>query len=214
MLDDLKIKGPALLLGPHPDDEIGCAGLVRRLVDSGYDVHHFFFSDCRESIGRANATVEQLLDECEQSRNVLGIRPENRHRLDFPVRYFPQHRQEILEQLVAIRGQFNPGLVLVPNGFDIHQDHATLHQEAVRAFKHSTILGYELPWNTLQMSHDCFVTLTEEQVAAKMKALSCYASQAGRIYANAEFFQALLRMRGVQSNVRYAECFEVVRLIL
>jgi LmbE family N-acetylglucosaminyl deacetylase len=211
---DLRIKGPVLLLGPHPDDEIGCAGLVRRLVDGGYDVHHFFFSDCRESIGRANATVEQLLDECEQSRDVLGIRLENRHRLDFPVRYFPQHRQEILEELVAMRGQFNPGLVLVPNGFDIHQDHVTVHQEAVRAFKHSTILGYELPWNTLEMSHDCFVNLTEEQVAAKMKALSCYASQSGRTYANAEFFQALLRMRGVQSNMRYAECFEVIRLIL
>jgi LmbE family N-acetylglucosaminyl deacetylase len=203
-----------LVLGPHPDDEIGCAGLIRRLVDSGHDVHHFFFSDCAESMPGVNSTVERLLAECSQSLNILGVRPDRRNRFDFPVRHFPEHRQAILEKLVELRNTLHPGLVLVPNGFDIHQDHATVHHEAVRAFKHSTILGYELPWNTLEMSHDCFISLSDEQVGSKMKALQCYTSQAGRIYANIEFFEALLRMRGVQSNTKYAECFEVVRLML
>ena len=211
---NLLISGPVLVLGPHPDDEIGCAGLIRRLVDSGYDVYHYYFSDCAESMPGVNSTVENLLAECERSRDILGIAKDRRFRFNFPVRHFPEHRQAILEKLVELRGIIKPGLVLVPNSFDIHQDHKTVAEETVRAFKHSTILGYELPWNTLEMSHDCFVSLTKEQVDAKMEALQSYKSQAGRSYANIEFFDALLRMRGVQSNNRYAECFEVKRLIL
>lgn len=211
---DLRIRGPVLVLGPHPDDEIGCAGLIRRLVEAEYDLYHYFFSDCAESMPGVQSTVEQLLAECDRSRDILGIQPGRRRRFDFPVRYFPEHRQAILEKLVLLRGEINPGLVLVPNSFDFHQDHSTVHKEALRAFKHSTILGYELPWNTLETTHDCFVSLNEGQVEAKMNALKSYASQAGRIYANADFFDSLLRLRGVQSNTRYAECFEVVRLML
>jgi LmbE family N-acetylglucosaminyl deacetylase len=213
-MSELKINGPVLVLGPHPDDEIGCAGLIRRLADAGYDIHHYFFSDCAETNRQTHFPTEQLLCECELSRDILGIPSDSRFRFNYPVRHFLEHRQAILEDLITIRNTLHPKLVLVPNSFDIHQDHNVVYKEAVRAFKHSTILGYELPWNTLEMSHDCFISLSDEQVEAKMGALESYKSQAGRIYANIEFFLALLRMRGVQSNTKYAECFEVVRLML
>ena len=37
----------------------------------------------------------------------------------------------------------------MPSLNDIHQDHATIAQEGLRAFKGCTILGYELIWNNL-----------------------------------------------------------------
>jgi hypothetical protein len=46
-----------------------------------------------------------------------------------------------------------------------------------------------------------------------VNALSKYKSQAHRPYANEEFLRSQLRMRGVQVSRRYAEVFEVVRLI-
>lgn len=201
-----------LVLGPHPDDEIGCAGTIARLIEAGYDVHHCFFSRCRDSLP-GDAEVQQLLNECEQSRRILGIPASNCRAFDFPVRRFPEWRQDILEALVEMRDTLKPGLVLVPNKSDIHQDHATLAMEAIRAFKHSSILGYELPWNMLESHHDCLITLEERHLELKLSALSAYRTQAERHYANRQFFESLANIRGVQARTRYAECFEVIRLI-
>lgn len=214
MKNPLQVKGPVLVVAPHPDDEIGCAALLTRLCREGYDVHYCYFSTCRQSTEALGKPAEQLLEENRNSLRMIGIPEENCHGFDFPVRYFPQHRQEILETLVKLRQELRPGLLLVPNSYDIHQDHATISAEAVRAFKHSSILGYELPWNTLEFKNDCLVPITREELEIKLGALECYASQESRIYANRRFFESLANIRGVQIGSENAECFEVIRLVL
>jgi LmbE family N-acetylglucosaminyl deacetylase len=203
-----------LLLSPHPDDEIGCGGLINKLVSRGFEVHHWFFSLCRESLKKKDFTPEMLLEECNASRQTLGIDLFNTGNFDIPVRYFPKYRQQILEYLVQLRDKVSPVLVLVPNSFDIHQDHHCLYEEAVRAFKHTSILGYELPWNTVRVKHDCFIEISENELFLKVKALKKYRTQVDKIYANDEFFRSLAVIRGVQSSLKFAECYEVIRLIL
>ena len=36
---------------------------------------------------------------------------------------------------------------MIPSESDVHQDHQTIYNESIRAFKFSSILGYEMPWN-------------------------------------------------------------------
>lgn len=212
MLERLLDERPVLLIGAHPDDELGCGATVARLIDSGAEVYHYYFSSCEQSLCDIGLPKEQLLEECNMSRNELGIKLNNCGNFDFPVRYFPSYRQEILEKLVKLRSELNPGIVFVPNGNDIHQDHHCVYKEAVRTFKYTTMLGYELPWNTLTMNHDCLVAIKKKHLDRKLAALSCYKSQLNRSYANEQFFQSLAQVRGVQANSEYAECFEVVRL--
>ena len=207
------LTGPVLILAPHPDDEIGCAGTVARLIEEGLEVHHYFFSDCAESTQALGHEPQALLSECDASRSVLGISRENWGRFDFRARYFPEQRQDILECLIRLRNTLKPGLVLTPNKSDIHQDHATVTAEAVRAFKHTSVLGYELPWNMLESSHDCLVKLQQSHLDKKFASLACYKTQSSRHYANHQFFESLARIRGVQANSTYAECFEVIRVI-
>jgi N-acetylglucosamine malate deacetylase 1 len=104
-------------------------------------------------------------------------------------------------------------LVFVPSLADIHQDHSTISNEAVRAFKFTSILCYELPWNNFNFATTCFIHLDEHHINTKIEALKMYQSQATRPYANEEFIRSLARTRGVQINTRYAEVFEVVRWI-
>ena len=59
---------------------------------------------------------------------------------DFEVREFPRDRQKLLETLVSLRNEIKPELVLMPNSDDVHQDHHTVYQEGLRAFKHSSNL--------------------------------------------------------------------------
>ena len=121
--------------------------------------------------------------------------------------------QEILDDILKLKKEINPDLIFIPSLNDIHQDHATIALEAVRAFKFTTILCYEMPWNNFNFATTCFVKLDEEFIDIKIQALLKYKSQAHRSYANEEFIRALARTRGVQINSRYAEVFEVIRWI-
>lgn len=87
-------------------------------------------------------------------------------------------------------------------------------EEGFRAFKRTTILGYEVPWNNLTFTTNCFVALSQEHVDRKLKALKCYYSQLGRDYIDEEFIRSMLRTRGGQVGGRYAEAFEVVRWLM
>jgi len=145
---------------------------------------------------------------------VLGIPQAALIIYNFQVRKLNYARQEILEDLIALRDTESFDLVLTPSLQDIHQDHATVAQESLRAFKKTTILGYELIWNNLSFDTKCFVKLDERHVKAKSLALKEYKSQGDRDYLSEEFIVALAKTRGVQIGCKYAECFEVIRWVL
>jgi LmbE family N-acetylglucosaminyl deacetylase len=129
------------------------------------------------------------------------------------VRRFPEHRQDILQQIIELRDEIKPDIVFVPSPNDIHQDHQVIAQEGLRAFKRHTLLGYEEPWNNIIFETRCFIPLREEHIQRKIEALQCYRSQGHRTYLDAEFIRSLARTRGTQIEGGYAEAFEVLRWI-
>jgi LmbE family N-acetylglucosaminyl deacetylase len=116
--------------------------------------------------------------------------------------------------MIFFREKFNPDLVIIPSVNDLHQDHSTIANEAVRAFKFSNILSYEMPWNNLNFNTTFFSIVNLEDMETKIKALKSYQSQNHRPYANEDFIWSLGKVRGIQINSDYAEVFEVVRLKL
>lgn len=203
-----------LVLAPHTDDgELGCGGSIVKWLETGNRVTYAAFSACELSVP-GHLPKDILITEVKKATAVLGILPQNLILFNYEVRTFSYHRQEILQNLIDLRKQVQPDLILIPSLQDIHQDHGTIAAEAVRAFKETSILSYELPWNNLSFRTTCFVPLSDRQVEAKVQALAQYESQQHRPYANAEFIQSLARTRGVQIGTRYAEVFEVVRWIL
>jgi N-acetylglucosamine malate deacetylase 1 len=202
-----------LVLAAHTDDEFGCAGTILRLVASAADIQYVALSRCEESVPEG-LPRDVLETECRECAARLGLRPENVQVWDFQVRHFPARRQEILERLVRLCRDYGPDLVFVPSSYDNHQDHRTIYEEGLRAFKFSTILGYELPQNTSSFENSAFVALTPEQLAGKVTALGAYRSQSHRTYTSSQFIEGLARVRGVQCNTLFAEAFEVIRLVL
>jgi len=144
----------------------------------------------------------------------LGLQAQKLTILDYEVRTFPEHRQEILEHLIKFKQKIQPGLVLVPSSDDTHQDHGVIYWEALRAFKkEASIWGYEHPWNNLTFTTDIFVRLSLEQVDRKIKALKEYKSQIDKSYMDKKNLLALINTRGAQLDTQYAETFELIRLI-
>jgi LmbE family N-acetylglucosaminyl deacetylase len=203
----------ALVVCAHTDDEYGCAGTIARLVEGGATIRYLALSRCEESVP-AGFPKDILEAECRRCAERLGIRPELVEVSRYKVRHMPEHRQEILEQLYALNRDYRPELVLLPASFDTHQDHAAVHMEGFRAFKHSSILGYELPQNLTSFTNTAFVHLEERHIEKKLHALAAYESQLSRSYAASDFVRGLARVRGVQCGAAYAEAFELVRLIV
>ena len=203
----------ALVLGAHTDDEFGCAGTIARMVEAVVEVHYACFSPCEESVPDG-FDRDVLKREVRDAIKVLGI-PEERFTLfDYRVRHFPTHRQEILEDLIRLRREISPELVFVPAFSDMHQDHAVMAHEGFRAFKHATLLGYELPMNTISFDHACFISLEQRHLDVKARHALAYRSQAGRPYLQEEFIRSLAVVRGLQINTSAAEAFEVIRLTI
>jgi len=205
---------PILILAPHTDDgELGCGGLIASCIDKGLEVYYVAFSSAQISLP-PGAPKDRLIKEVTAATKILGIPAENLILYDFPTRSFPNHRQAILEKLIELRKTIKPNLIFAPSINDVHQDHATICREAIRAFKKQSILCYEEPWNNITFSTNCFIKLEERFLDKKIKALMCYQSQFHRPYLSEEAVRALAKTRGTQLEGGYAEAFEVVRWML
>jgi LmbE family N-acetylglucosaminyl deacetylase len=202
-----------LVLAPHTDDgEFGCGGTMARLVEEGADVRYVAFSIATRSLPDGFAP-DTLAREVAEATAELGISAANLTVHDFDVRTFPDHRQEILELLIELWNDWEPDLVFQPSLHDIHQDHQTVAAEGLRAFKRTTILGYEIPWNNLDFAYQAYFALEHRHIERKAEALTKYASQQHRRYADPEYVWNLARTHGINVNREYAEVFQVYRLI-
>lgn len=207
-----KIK-KVLVLAPHTDDgEFGCGGTISKLISLGSEVHYVAFSACEQSV-LPNFPKDILISEVKEATLKLGIQKEHLHLLKYEVRTFNYNRQKILDDILKFKQTISPDLVFIPSLKDIHQDHATVANEAVRAFKFSNILSYEMPWNNFDFTTTNFFILSENDIKIKIEALKSYKSQSHRPYANEDFIRSLAKVRGVQVGQKYAEVFEVIRLI-
>jgi len=191
-----------LALSPHTDDiEFACGGSINRWITEGVDIHAVSFT-----------TASAQEKEFSEASSILGIK--NATLLDYPVRHFGEHRQQILDEMVHLEKQVKPDLVLLPSSADTHQDHQVIREEGFRAFKRHSLIGYEMPQNNLVFPTNLFVYLDEFDVARKISALKAYKSQKDRPYITEEFIRGLAMVRGMQAGTKYAEAYEVIRWML
>lgn len=209
-----KPNAKILVLAPHTDDgEMGCGATIHKLSQLGHEIFYVAFSSCSESLP-TELPSDTLIHEVKEATAILGIKPENLYIQDFTVRRFSERRQDILEYLVALKKDIQPDVIFSPSINDIHQDHAVVALESIRAFKNSTIFSYEVIWNHLTFENRCFITISEENLLTKIDALKAYKSQQNRTYMSEEFIRSLAHVRGVSVQKKYAEVFDIVRMII
>lgn len=203
-----------LVLAPHIDDgEIGCGGSIAKFIEEGKEVFYVAFSTAPESvpIGYPKDILEK---EVKAATKILGISPSNLIIYKFQVRKLNYVRQEILDELIKIKETIKPDMVFLPSTNDLHQDHYTVNEEGLRAFKQITVFGYELCWNNITFHTQAFIKLNKENVEKKIKALKAYKSQSHKAYTTKDFVSGLATVRGTQIGVKYAETFEVLRWVM
>jgi len=201
-----------LCIGAHCDDiEIGCGGTLSRLLEE-HPIDFvkwvvFASTDARkqEAITSAGIFLEnakekdiEVLDYRDAFLNYSGI--------------------EIKEKFEFIKKEINPDLVFTHYRDDRHQDHRLLSDFTWNTFRQHFILEYEIPKFDGDLGiPNFFIRLSEEQVNKKIQIiLDSFKSQAEKHWFDKETFQALMRVRGMESASmsKYAEAFYARKVIL
>ncbi len=195
-------------IGAHPDDiELGCGALIAH-ISSQTDVLCVTLSD-----NQKNPVLSNLVGEHRRSMAALGVAAERVVLGPFETRRFPHARQEILEYMIQLNRTFKPEIVFVHTKADIHQDHGTITEEALRAFRGVTVLGYDVIRSSYGFFPSFLVEVSEEDVQRKIAALGEYKTYDGKYYFNPEITRATLIRNGALCERPYAEGFDILRII-
>ena len=197
-----------LFLGAHPDDiEIGCGALIHHIVQQT-EILCVTLSDNQKNPDLKNIKKEHL-----RSMKILGVPEEKILFGPFTTRVFPDARQDILEYFLSLRKDFQPDLIFVHSKQDVHQDHLTMTEEALRAFRGITVLGFDVVRSSYGFFPHFLVEVTEEDVEKKIKALSEYETYHDRYYFNSELTRSIMVRHGALAEIPFAEGFDILRIV-
>ncbi len=195
-------------IGAHPDDiELGCGALISDIVNQA-NVICITLSD-----NQKDPMLKDLVEEYYESMNILGLKPENALLYDFTTRRFQAARQEILEVMIDIKHKYHPEVVLVHTSRDIHQDHQTVTQEALRAFRGTTLLGFDVLRSSYGFFPDFLVEVSEEAVHNKIRSLKAYHTYADKYYFDENIIYSTAIRHGALAERPYAEGFDILRIV-
>lgn len=208
-MQNMTFFGSSLLfLGAHPDDiELGCGAFISDMVGKA-DIHCMTFSD-----NQKNPDLQHLVGEHYDSMHQLGLSDDQIELGQFETRRFPDFRQEILEKMLALRRQYQPEIVFVHTAQDIHQDHQTVTQEATRAFRGTTVLGFDVLRSSYGFFPHFLAEVSEQSVENKIAALNKYSTYANRYYFSPDIIRATAIRHGALAERPFAEGFDIIRIV-
>lgn len=197
-----------LFLGAHPDDiELGCGALIHN-VGGKSEMLCVTLSD-----NQKNPLLKNVVEEHHRSMAELGVPRESVVLRDFTTRLFHDSRQEILEYFLKLRKDFKPDIIFVHSKQDIHQDHNTMTEEALRAFRGITVLGFDVVRSSYNFFPHFLVEVSEEDANAKVRALAQYETYADKYYFQPELLKATMIRHGTLAERPFAEGFDILRIV-
>jgi LmbE family N-acetylglucosaminyl deacetylase len=195
-------------IGAHPDDiELGCGAFISN-IQGKTDILCVTLSD-----NQKNPALTHVVEEHHRSMARLGVSPEHVRVGSFITRRFPELRQEILEFLYQLNREYQPDIVFTHTNADIHQDHQQTTEEVLRAFRGTTVLGFDALRSSYGFFPHFLVEVDEKDVEKKVKALSEYTTYHDKYYFDASVLRATLIRHGALAERPFAEGFDILRIV-
>lgn len=195
-------------IGAHPDDiELGCGALISNIGNRA-EILCVTLSD-----NKKNPDLQNLVSEHKNSMAVLGVTGDQDIVKEFETRRFPEARQEILETMLYIKKTFKPEIVFVHTKNDIHQDHITVTEEALRAFRGTTVLGFDVLRSSYGFFPHFLFEVTEQDVEKKLAALAEYKTYESRYYFDSAITRSTMIRHGALAERPFAEGFDILRVV-
>ena len=217
----------ALVIAPHPDDEVlGVGGTIARLAGQGSHVHVAILT--RGTPPRfTEELIERVRREATEAHRVLGVT--NSHYCDFPAAELDQiPHADLNGRVAALVADVSPDTLFIPFFGDIHLDHqlaftsAMVAARPIGAHAPRRILAYETlsetnwfaPGITPMFAPTVFIDIGDT-LETKLKAFATYQSQV-KTFPNERSehaIRALAQLRGATVCRPAAEAFMLIREI-
>lgn len=195
-----------LALEPHTDDVcLAAGGYLSWAKEGGFDTSVLAFSTGNDKTGSNSREFAAAM----KALNVTEWRI-----LDHPPHSYYETRQAILERIEWAIDFWAVDELIIPALHD-HQDHRTVHEEAIRAcrMREIDILAYGQPWSQMMTPFvpNYYVELEYRHMVQKLYALKAFKSQQDKPYMDENFTIACALYHGINVRGRFAEAFEVIR---
>jgi len=162
---------------------------------------------------------EILKEACIKSGKILGIRSIDF--LDFPdMRLDTIPHLEINIKLEKIIKKFRPEVVYTTPSNDLNLDHRKVFESTLvvtRPFECSVknVLSYEIPGQVKDLFEPTLFENITKYFSSKVKAFQCYKSEVKKFphSRSIEAIENLAIQRGIESGLKKAEAFKVIRSI-
>jgi LmbE family N-acetylglucosaminyl deacetylase len=207
-----------LAVGAHADDvEIGCGGAVALHARNGDNIIILIMAESSYTYydGRVLRTKEEGVLEEENAAKILGAK--KLINLGFKTKEV-SYSKETVEAINEIIDKYNIDIIYTHWYHDTHQDHRRTTQAVLSAGRYvKNILMYEPEYpagRSYSGFHNQYYVDITNTFEIKMEALKQHKSQIKK-YGNdfLDAVEARARHRGYEIGNKYAECFEVLRLL-
>jgi LmbE family N-acetylglucosaminyl deacetylase len=168
----------ALVLAPHPDDEVfGCGGVIMRHVEAGDPVHVIIVSDggFQDIMSGVDKTVyvQRRQEESVNAGRILGYgTPLFWGLADRDIEY----GEKLVRKIISAIDSTGAALVYAPSIFEVHPDHRALGMTAIEAVRRSNearqIAMYEVG---VPLRPNVLLDITD-LIERKQAAMACFAS--------------------------------------
>ena len=194
-----------LFIGTHTDDlELGAVSAMYKHKKLGDEIYYIIVADCTD-------LYPGLLSESLNCVN--DIQPDHVLYMNLPNRKLAETscKEQMRQFFEMLRPDIN--IVYGPHIHDLHQDHASVAEEIQRVFRHHTLIEYAVVYSSPHFTPNYFIPMTNDIVKKKLKLVSNFKSQSGKLYLTDDFLLAQLRFRGAQIGMEFAEGFNIVRWV-
>ena len=210
-----------LAIGAHPDDvEFGCFGTLKRHINEGDRVIICLMSNSTvkdASTGDFTRTEKESISEAQCSAHRIGA---ELVMLNYQDTEIPFNSDSVskLEKLIVDK---QIDIIYTHWGGDTHQDHInTLNTTLAASRMINNVLCYEqVPLPRVCINYpvaNYYVDITNV-IEDKIDACKCHESQIEKYKSMnidiVDNLKTLAKFRGTQSNVKYAEAFNILKLV-
>ena len=174
-------RGVALVLAPHPDDEVlGCGGAILRHVEAGDPVHVVVVTDGghREDFGSdPDVYIAQRQQESRDAATLLGYGAPTFWGL--PDRGI-EYGERLVSRLVTTICSIEADLVYAPSPLELHPDHRTLGMAAAEAIRRCGRVCRLVLYEVSAPLRPNLLLDISDLIERKRAAIACFASQLAR----------------------------------
>lgn len=217
-----------IVISAHPDDEtLGAGGSILWHKERGDEVIWLNATSIFENQGYTRDRIDDRSEEIDTVSRAYGVNL--LYNLHYPTTSLSHAvLPNIIQDISSVFQEVRPSVVYCPNRSDAHSDHRVLFEAVMactKVFRYpyiKSVLMYECLSETefAPQLHDSifipnyFIDITNH-LEKKIDIMKIYRSELGEhpFPRSLEGIRALATLRGSMAGVKYAEAFQVVKII-